>query len=545
MSSVQDKETQDLVMRGLLDTGFFAKAFMPEAFNHPNTEYDRQAWQMINDEGIPKAAICGYRGFGKSTRLEAYAIKNICYRKALYILYVSSSLNVAEERTESMKAELMENKYIRTVFNLQQPKNIDGLQRSFSKKSWFVTDASTGKAVAYVVPKGAGQTTRGFNINIGGKRIRPDLIICDDVEDDEDVLNPETRVKLWKWFSGALINCVPPVHPDPKTDRWKLEPGEKPPWRIFYMDTLKHADANIRRVMNSAEWKSLYLPMAKYDDTTERFVSCVPELFDDAQVQREAELAMENDTFDSFCREKLCLPSNPKDQTFTEKMFRWYRDTGELNSNPVVARFIVVDPASTDNPKSCYSSFKAVCVDALNQKIYIRRHEMKRLYVDDLADEVLSMSLQYNSPLIYVEKTGMQDAIKSVFETAATKRKLAPHYEWLEGSETPKGEYGHGKQGIKRARAFMIHPFMNRGHVHFDESMKNGLLQRELLSFPDCVNWDGTDTLGYVPTIMHKLNIYFAPTKVEKEEERPNYHKMMKREIFNSRMKNREWAAFR
>lgn len=47
---------------------------------------------------------------------------------------------------------------------------------------------------------GAGQSPRGSR----NENVRPDIVICDDFDTDEDCRNPETINKKWNWFEQAL-----------------------------------------------------------------------------------------------------------------------------------------------------------------------------------------------------------------------------------------------------------------------------------------------------------------------------------------------------
>lgn len=51
------------------------------------------------------------------------------------------------------------------------------------------------------ITKGAEQKIRGLKWN----NKRPDLIICDDLENDEIVLNKERRAKFKRWFYALCL----------------------------------------------------------------------------------------------------------------------------------------------------------------------------------------------------------------------------------------------------------------------------------------------------------------------------------------------------
>ena len=55
-----------------------------------------------------------------------------------------------------------------------------------------------------IVARGANQRVRG--LKWGHKR--PDVIVCDDLENDEIVLNKDRRSKFMRWFYGALLPCM-------------------------------------------------------------------------------------------------------------------------------------------------------------------------------------------------------------------------------------------------------------------------------------------------------------------------------------------------
>ena len=57
-----------------------------------------------------------------------------------------------------------------------------------------------------ILAKGSEQSLRGLKWN----GMRPKLIICDDMENDELVMNKDRREKFMRWIYGALIPCLAP-----------------------------------------------------------------------------------------------------------------------------------------------------------------------------------------------------------------------------------------------------------------------------------------------------------------------------------------------
>lgn len=76
-------------------------------------------------------------------------------------------------------------------------KQFYGLQVTLG--SWTDTEFTTRSGAKFVA-LGAGSAPRGAR----NENVRPDAIICDDYDTDEDCRNPETLKKKWEWFEGAL-----------------------------------------------------------------------------------------------------------------------------------------------------------------------------------------------------------------------------------------------------------------------------------------------------------------------------------------------------
>ena len=94
-----------------------------------------------------------------------------------------------------LKRELLDNSTVKTLFHIKS----------------LVKDAETDIICEMedghqfrIQAKGAEQKLRG--VKWSGKR--PDLIICDDVEEDEAVMSKDRREKFRRWFYGALMPAL-------------------------------------------------------------------------------------------------------------------------------------------------------------------------------------------------------------------------------------------------------------------------------------------------------------------------------------------------
>lgn len=174
----------------------FAGTFLSPLYDNPQPtpQLHRDCWGMYCS-GAELAAIAAPREHAKSTALtHDYGLATLLFRAQDYIVIVSATEELAMGHLADIAKELREN---------------DDLIREFKIKG-LVTDSKSDIIVEFidghqarVVAKGAGQKMRGMKWN--GKR--PGLIICDDLEEDEQVENFDRRKKFRKWFYRALLPC--------------------------------------------------------------------------------------------------------------------------------------------------------------------------------------------------------------------------------------------------------------------------------------------------------------------------------------------------
>ncbi len=106
-----------------------------------------------------------------------------------YILLASASYDNAERLLQPYLAHLTANERIIHDYGVQE---LPG--------SWTAGEFTTRKGVAFRA-LGKGQSPRGTR----NENVRPDKIIIDDIDTDEDCRNPEMVKKGWEWVEGALI----------------------------------------------------------------------------------------------------------------------------------------------------------------------------------------------------------------------------------------------------------------------------------------------------------------------------------------------------
>lgn len=516
-----DPWLQETLILSLRHTEHFALTFLPETFNEPMTYQHKEAWAALDDRRLPRVGLCCYRGFGKSSMLETAALKKIIFRQAHHVMFVGASHETAAQSTENIKTELMGNHLLRDVFGNFKPKsNNDSQPLSFSKKAFFLVDPITGDSIACVHPKGVGQPVRGTRIKIAGRTRRVEFGAVDDLETDEGVMNEDTRKKTRHWFDNAMFHCVDRSRPNPRTGMWNIDPGVQSkhvPWCWTYADTLKHPDAHIARLMANTRWNFKSFPQAEFRKVTEngeetkKLFSLVPEIISHEAVRDEYREAKENGNLIGYCQEKLCSPMSAEMASWQREYFKYYDErTFNINSKSMFSlndsdeweRFMIVDPSRGDTPQAVPSGIIMVAANYAQGRIHLRKTVSEKLSAKRLIDRVFDLATDYKTKIIGVEITGLEDAGKHLFTSAAQQKNMNVEFVWLDGRQLPKGDFGKGTDAAKRARASQILPYYEGGSIYHNIDMARGPLESCCLSYPMCAEWGLLDCAGYIPKML-------------------------------------------
>ena len=136
-----------------------------------------------------RVLIIAPRGFAKSTLVSRFfTLWLACYGKRKDIFLVSATISLAKEHLRIIRQELEVNDLITRDFgHLKSDK--------WTEEILVLRNGTTIRA------KGRGFQIRGF---------RPDMIICDDLEDEEVIYSKDQRDKLEHWFFRTLLPSLKP-----------------------------------------------------------------------------------------------------------------------------------------------------------------------------------------------------------------------------------------------------------------------------------------------------------------------------------------------
>jgi predicted phage terminase large subunit-like protein len=233
----------------------FAGTFLSPMYDNakPTPQFHREAWALYaSDE--PFCAVAAPRGHAKSTALtHDYTLAVALFRVEDYMILVSSNEEMAIEHLGDITRELLDNEDIIRHFNIAKLET--------QAKTDIIVNFRDGHQCR-IIARGSGQKMRGRK----WKGKRPGLIICDDLEDDEQVENVDRRVKFRRWFNRALL------------------PAMRRGGKARLHGTIMHEDSLLARLMKAESWKTLlYRAHKGFDDFSEILW---PEQFTEKELKR-------------------------------------------------------------------------------------------------------------------------------------------------------------------------------------------------------------------------------------------------------------------
>lgn len=189
------------------DSRFFINFFLGEELEFPVPDFHIETFDLMVNDNIEQSAHALPRGHAKTTLAKLAAVKKFLFTRTRYIAYISSTHGVAAEACQNITKYLLSPNCV-AVFGMPEF-FVKQDQKGFYKFNITLPHFTgpDGKPVTKMCilrAFGAGQQIRGTNIDDE----RPELAICDDVEDDENMATKEQIKKLRNWFFGAFIKAL-------------------------------------------------------------------------------------------------------------------------------------------------------------------------------------------------------------------------------------------------------------------------------------------------------------------------------------------------
>ena len=417
-------------------------------------------------------AIAAPRGEAKSTIVsQLHTLWRIITAKTHYVLIVMDSIDQAYPMLEAIKAELDSNPRIKIDFP-----EVFGQGRVW--QSGTIITANNIK----VQVAGAGKKLRGLRQGA----YRPDLVVLDDIENDENVRKPEQRDKLHNWLKKTIMPLG--------------AAGEK--LDIIYIGTILHYDSVLNRTLNNPAWRTarfkaiIQMPenMALWDewealfkakrlDEAESFYAKHQKKMDKGAIvswlARPILSLMKiraRDGHDAFDSEYQNDPTAGEDAPFNNAIRYWH----DLPKD--VVYFGAVDPSLGKHGASRDPS--AIVIGAYQQKtgtLFIVVADIKKRLPDKIISDIIRYQAQFNCIVWAVESVQFQE----FFRTELIRRSSEAHVHVPAQPVIPHSD--------KLLRIETLQPYMSNSNLllHSEQST----LIDQFRHFPKADHDDGCDAV--------------------------------------------------
>jgi len=463
--------------------GFFANYYFPHYCTKKSSALHFHLYQKLKEtiekkEG-QRIAEAAPRGNAKSSIVSLiFPIWCAVFRKKEFIILISDTASQANEFLGNIRSEFEDNQRLKEDFG------------DLTGEQWRNDDITTKNDVR-ILALGARKKIRGRR----HKAKRPDLIICDDLENDENTVNPDQRKKNENWFFKAVSKAG-----DDTTD-------------IIIIGTIIHYDSLLAKLLANPmyqtkkwqaietfsasplwqEWENIFIqtpeeekknnPARKfYLQHKEEMEKGVKVLWQDGQSYynlMETRLTEGPASFDSEYQNN---PINPEDCLFQEEWFRY------IDPSEYVEVIGSCDPSMGKTAMSDYSVIiflgktKDGFLDVLTADI-ARRHPDK--IIDDIIQTATEITQTYKaSPIraFAVESVQFQEYFKDRLETESRKRGIYLPVVSTENQTTKK-----------EIRIQTLQPLIKNGTIRFQKHQR--LLLEQLKYYPLADHDDGPDAL--------------------------------------------------
>lgn len=456
-----------------------------------SAQFHKECWELCTgpDRFIAMAAP---RGHAKSSAITlGYGLATLLFRERKFMLLVSDTESQAAQFLGLFKAELQENTDLIELFDLKL--NDKGQVQ-------FIKDSETDIVVAFndghkfrIIAKGSEQKLRGLIWNGS----RPDIIMCDDIENDELVMNKDRRDKMRKWFKNALLPCRSDngvvrmvgtvLHMDSLLERLMPNPSD----RLTVTDQEGLRQWSKKKGM----WKSV-----KYRAHNSDFsILLWPEKKNAEEFKMLYNEAVEDGALDGYSQEYLNYPIDEGSAFFRRNDFLVIKpDEHDIPLN----YYITADLAISESEKADFSVFLVAGIDE-NKRIHIKNVIRERLDGREIVDTFISLQKIYDPVAMGVEDMQISKSIGPFLREEMVRQNCFITLHALKHN---------GKDKPFRART--IQARMRAGGVKFDKQADwFPRFEDELLTFPRGKTDDQVDAFAYLGMMLDVL--IEAPTAKE------------------------------
>ena len=444
-----DKPFLRKVLRGIFkrpeNIHLFGWFISKEYIELETPDFHKQILREISGENS-RVAICAPRGHAKSTIVNfTYALWATVQEKVRFGLIISDTVTQSVEFVNALRDEIDSNIRLKWLYG------------DLTGELWRDGDIKTASGVRWTA-KGAGMKIRG----IRDGSARPDLIIFDDLENDEQVATAYQRKKLKDWFRKAAM------------------PALSRKGRIIMIGTILHYDSLLQNILDGKEgfrsWRTMLFSAIMKDEKGEEF-ALWPEHMNLVELK-----ALRDDPNHPkyvgsivFAQEYQNKPLSEDDLIVKSENIKWI---DELPENTVIRRTVLaIDPAVSQRDTADPTAKVVASLDQFGN-VFVRYVGNDRFSVSENGADIQRLNARFLPERIGIE----EGALGLVFKDLLAGLPLV----------------GLKANVDKTSRLISVSQFFESGKIYFlQNANKIQDLHDQLMEFPNGAHDDMVDAMVY------------------------------------------------
>ncbi len=409
-------------------------------------KFHKEILKLAADKTIRRLAVVAPRGHAKSTTINfTFVLWSACNKQHRFCVIVSDTYTQSEEFVNALKDEFENNIILRWLYG------------DLVSEDWRSGEFVLSTGIKFIA-KGSGMKIRG----IRHRATRPDLIVFDDIENDENVESAEQRKKLYKWFTKAALQAL-------SRDGRAILIGT-----ILHFDSLVNKVALKKDVFVSWETRIYY---AIVTDSRGRQHALWPEHMDLAKLISIRDNPKDPEYIGSitFAQEYQHKPFDEEDAIIQPDWIRWAERAPE--DSRIAASVLTVDPAASEKNKADPTG-KILAKLTLEGDLYVCYIGNQRMSPKRNAEDVKRLYDIYEPNAIGIEGGVLELIFRDLL------------------AGLPTMEVKADKDKVRRLLA--VARFFEGGRVYIVKNIKNAqALYDQLIEFPSGSHDDMVDALVY------------------------------------------------
>lgn len=416
---------QEAILLGAQSLEMYGKIFFPKTFRQDSPEFHREIGQQLYEDHRYNAFEV-FRDGAKTSLLRVFTSQRIAYGISRTIMYVSSSQTHSSFSLRWLKRQVEYNAKWTQLFGL----------RKGSKWTDEILEIYHGveEQPITILAMGITGQIRGFNLD----DYRPDLIIADDVQTDENVATLEQREKLKSIFHGALVNSLAPA-------------TDAPHAKVVLLNTPMVKDDLIESCLADSLWKG-----KRFGIFDEHGKSRWEARWPTATMKMEKEAAIKAGRYSVWMREKECLIVASEHKTFDITNLQFW----DILPDAMTVEG-AIDPASSESATA--DDNVVGCVGFHGPNVYVLDYSAEKGEMPDkTAAHFFEQVLRWRPLKFSVESVSFQRTLAWYIEQEMTKKRIFIPINRLQDRRKKNDRIIQAIAGLLAHRRLFVRPSMEK-----------------------------------------------------------------------------------